>query len=151
MNYLCWSGLIILSLILQSRVSVLGVSPNLTVLLTYYAGVKYGETKGLFFGVFLGALEDSLSLHIFGPNLLGKGVIGYSSSIFVTGGLFRWTPLLGIIAVSLLTFADNSIVFLSRSLFDKVPAALSTALFISTMQSILNAPAGLFIRPKHAD
>lgn len=151
MKYLYWAISIFLSLFLQGKVSILGVSPDLTALLAYYAGIRYGETKGLLLGGFIGALQDSISLSILGPNLLAKGIIGFSASFFISGGFFRWTPLFGIIAISLFTFVDNSIVFLSKSLFDKAPAALSTALFVSVMQSLLNAPAGMFIRPKHVD
>jgi rod shape-determining protein MreD len=136
---------------MQSSVSFLGISPALTTILVFYAGIRYGGTKGLLLGVLIGALEDSLSLSMLGPNMLAKGIIGYSSSFFISMSIFRWTPLLGLIAISLFTFIDNSIVFLSKSLFDKVPTALSTAVFISIMQSILNAPAGIFIRPEHAD
>ena len=151
MKYLLWAILIISSFVLQARLSILGVSPDLSILLVYYAGIKYGEKKGMLTGVLIGALEDSMSLSIFGPNLLSKGIIGFFSALFVTGSLFRWTPFLGMIAVLFLTFLDNSIVFLSLSLFDRAPAAISNALFISLMQSILNAPAGILIRPKDAD
>ena len=151
MKYFYWLLMIFFSFLLQGHISVLGVSPNLSVLLVYYAGIRHGEIKGMLAGVLIGSLEDIMSLSLLGPNLLSKGIIGFSSAFFVTGGLFRWTPLLGIIAVLLLTFLDNSMTFLTLSLFDKVPAAVSNALFISLMQSLLNAPAGIFIRPEHAD
>ena len=151
MKYFLWAVLIIFSFVLQARLSIIGVSPDLSLLLVYYAGIKYGEKKGMLTGVLIGALEDSMSLSIFGPNLLSKGIIGFFSALFVTGSLFRWTPTLGLIAVLSLTFLDNSIVFLSLSLFDKVPAAISNALFIAILQSILNAPVGMLLRPKYAD
>jgi len=150
-TYLWWALLIFLSFFLQSRISVLGVSPDLTVLLVYYAGIKYGETRGLLSGVLIGALEDGLSSFIIGPNLLGKGMIGFSAAFFVSGGFFRWTPLLGMIAVSFFTVFDNAVVFLSRTMFDKMPAAPSSALFITVMQSVMNALAGIFMRPQHVD
>ncbi len=150
MKYLYWTLIIFLTFILQGRIVILGIPPDLTVLLVYYAGLKYGEKKGLLFGALIGALEDSISLSILGPNLLAKGMTGYFSS-FISGKLFRWTPLLGIIAVSLLTFFDNSVVFLSISLFKKMPTAVSKALYVSIMQCLLNAPAGIFIRPKYAE
>ncbi|MEW6109995.1 MAG: hypothetical protein AB1632_12630 [Nitrospirota bacterium] len=151
MKFFYWTILIILALVFQGRLSILGIYPDLTALMAYYAGIRYGETKGLLVGSLIGATQDIVSLYILGPNLLAKGAIGFLSAIFITGGIFRWTYLLGIIAVVIFTLIDNSIVFLSRSLFDKIPAPLSTALFIAIMQSILNAPAGIFIRPKHAD
>lgn len=151
MKYLFRALIVFVAFLLQTRITVLGVPPNLTVLLAFYAGIRYGETRGLVSGSFLGTLEDMASHSIIGPNLLGKGVIGYSSAFLISGGIFRWTPLLGIIAVSLLTILDNSIVFILRTLFDTMPAEPRSALYIAVMQSLLNAPAGLFIRPKHAE
>ncbi len=151
MTYILWAFLIFLSFFLQARISVLGVSPDLTALVVYYAGIKYGETRGLLSGVLIGALEDGLSSFIIGPNLLGKGMVGFFSAFFISGGFFRWTPLLGMIALSFFTVLDNSVVFLSRTLFDKMPAAPSSALFITIMQSVMNALAGIFIRPHNVD
>ncbi len=151
MKYLLWPIAVFVCFFLQGRVSVLGVSPDLTVLLVYYLGIRYGETRGLLAGVLIGALEDSLSSSIIGPNMLSKGIIGFSSSFFITGGFLRWTPFLGLIAVSFLTVIDNAVIFLAKSIFDKMPAAPSYALFVSIMQSVLNAIAGVFIRPRHAE
>lgn len=151
MKYVYWTCAIFISLILQDRILILGVSVNLTTLLAYYGGIRYGHTRGLLLGALIGALEDSITSSFLGPHLLSKGIIGYTSSFFVTGGVFRWTPLLGIVAVLLLTFMDNSVVFVTNSIFDKTPAAISSAFYISVLQSILNAPAGLFIRPASED
>jgi rod shape-determining protein MreD len=151
MKYLSLAALTFLALFLEGRISLLGISPDLTALLAFYVGMRHGETKGLLAGVVIGAIEDSISGSIIGPNLLGKAIVGFSSSFFVSGRLLRWTPLLGLIVVSLLTFSDGFVVFLAKSVFDKVPAVPSTAFFVSIMQSVLNAPAGIFVRPKNAD
>jgi rod shape-determining protein MreD len=151
MKYLFLTAALFLAFFLQGRISVLGISPDLTALLAFYIGIRYGQTQGLLAGVVIGALEDSISSSIIGPNLLAKGMVGFSSSFFVSGGLLRWTPLLGVIVVSLLTSLDGLVVFLTRSVFDRVPAAPSVAFLVSTMQSILNAPAGIFVRPKNVD
>jgi rod shape-determining protein MreD len=150
-KYLLWPIAVFLSFFLQGRISVLGISPDLTVLLVYYAGIRYGEKKGLLAGAVIGALEDSLSSSIIGPNLLSKGIVGFSASFFVTGGFLRWTPVLGLLAVASFTVLDNAVVFLAQSIFDKMPAAPSSVLFIAIMQSILNAIAGFYIRPKHVE
>jgi rod shape-determining protein MreD len=150
-RYLFWITAIFLALLLQGRVSLLGVVPNLTVLLVYYAGIRYGENRGLITGVLIGYLEDSLSNSIIGPNLLSKAMIGFFSAFFVSGGFFRWTTVLGIVAVSALTMADNMTVFLLRSIFDKMPVNFSNVLSISVMQALMNGPAGIFLRPKNAD
>ena len=151
MKYLTLAALSFLAFFLEGRISLLGISPDLTALLAFGVGIRYGETRGLLAGVVIGAIEDGISGSIIGPNLLGKGIVGFSSSLFVSGRLLRWTPLLGMIVVSLLTFVDGFVVFLARSVFDTVPALPSTAFFVAIMQSLLNAPAGIFVRPKNAD
>lgn len=151
MKYLAWTVAVFLALFLQGRLSFFGVKPDLTILLAYYAGIRYGERRGLLIGVLIGAVEDSVSSAIIGPNLLAKGLIGYFASSFVSGGFLRWTPVLGAIAAGTLTFVDNSVVFLLRSIFDTMPAMPTTALHIAAVQSLLNAPVGIFIRPRHAD
>lgn len=151
MKYLLWPLLIFLVFLLQSSVSLLAVSPNLTILLVYFIGIRYGRTTGLLSGVLIGALEDSLSSAMLGPNMLAKGMAGFLSASFISGNFLIWTPLLGAIAAAFLTFTGNTVVFLSLTLFDKLPTHPSTALFAATMQSLMNAPAGIFMRPKNAD
>ena len=151
MRYLFLAIAVLLAFFLQGRISVLGISPDLTALVVFYTGLRYGETKGLLLGIITGAIEDSLSLSFIGPHMLSKAIIGFSSYFFASGGLLRWTPVLGIFSVAFLTFTDNLVVILTKAMFDRMPALFSTAMFVSFMQSLLNAPAGIFIRPKHVD
>ena len=151
MKYLFLAATVFLTFFLQGRISVLGISPDLTALLIFYIGMKYGETKGLLLGALTGALEDALSGSFIGPRMLSKGIIGFSSYFFISGGFFRWTPVVGAIAVALLTASDNFIVFWTRTIFDKMPATLPEALFVTVMQALLNAPAGIFMGPRHVD
>jgi rod shape-determining protein MreD len=142
---------IFIAFLLQSGISVLGIFPNLTVLVVYYIGIRQGSTKGLLSGVLIGAVEDSLSSAILGPNMLAKGMVGFFSASFISGNVLIWTPVLGVIAAAFLTFTDNVIGFLSVSMFYKLPTNPSSALFAATMQSLINAPAGIFMRPKNAE
>ncbi len=151
MKYLFLSVAVFFTLFLQGRISVLGISPDLTVLLIFFAGMRYGETRGLLLGVLTGALEDALSGSFIGPHMLSKGIIGFSSAFFISGGYFRWTPLLGSFAVAILTVSDNFIVFWTRTIFDKMPAAPAEAIFVTVMQALLNTPAGIFMGPRHVD
>ncbi len=151
MKYPRWALIIFLAFLLQSSVSVLAVSPDLTMLVAYFIGIRHGRTDGLLFGGLIGALEDSLSSGMLGPNMLAKGMVGFLSASFISGNFLIWTPLSGTVSAALLTFADNAIVYLSLTIFDKVPTHPSAALFIATMQSLMNAPAGIFMRPKNVD
>ena len=151
MTRLFWASALFAALILQSKISILSVTPNLTAMFAYYAGIKHGQNRGMIYGMLIGALEDSVSAPLIGPNMIGKGVIGYLSSFFVSGGIFIWTPLLGMLAASLLTIIDNSVVYTMLGIFDKIPASLSWTVLISIMQAMLNSIAGIYIKPAHAD
>lgn len=151
MRYVAWLLIGFCAFLLLGRVSVLGVVPNLTVLLAYYSGIRYGANKGLLAGLLIGFFEDSLSGGLVGPNMLSKGLVGYAAAFFIAGGLFRWTPLLGIISVSALTLAGNIVTVLSETLFNKMPGSVASIVFVSVMQALLNAPAGAFMRPEHVD
>lgn len=144
---LCWVGVTFFVFILQGRVSFLDVAPNFTVVLAYYAGIRKGEVSGMFIGSLIGVIEDSLSCAFLGPNLLSKGLVGFFSS-FMSGSFFRWTTLLGIIGISTLTLIDSTVVLVSRSIFERLPVSISGAAFIIIVQLMINAPLGIFIRPK---
>lgn len=151
MNYLLWASALFLAFLLQAKISILSVSPNITALFAYYAGIKHGQYRGMLFGLLIGSIEDSLSSPMLGPNMLGKGLVGFLSSFFISGGIFVWTPLLGMIAAAFLTLIDNSAVFLCLSIFDKLPTNLYTTIFVTIMQALINSAAGMFIKPAHAD
>ena len=148
MIYLLWAAIIFLTLIIQGSVSLFDVTPNLTVVLACYAGIRKREVKGMFFGSLIGIIEDSLSGAFLGPNLLSKSLVGYLSS-FIYSRFFIWTPLLGIISISVLTLIDSSVVFMSRSIFNKMPVSIGASVFIIAIQSLSNAPFGIFLRPKN--
>lgn len=143
--FLC---IIFFAFLLQSHVSVFGAPPNLTAAIAYYFGLKNGETKGMLFGSFIGLVEDCLSGGIIGPNLLGKGLVGFFSS-FMSGGFFRWTPLSGMIGIALLTSFDGIIVFISRTAFEHMPTSITKAIFIILISAIMNSLLGIFLRPKN--
>ena len=147
MIYVLWTAIILLTVLAQGSVSFIHIKFNLTIILVCYIGMKRGEIPGMFFGALIGLIEDILSGVLIGPNILSKGLIGYLSSSLYRK-LFIWTPLIGAINIFSLTFLDRSIVFILRSIFDKIPVDIGTALFIIMVQSLVNAPLGIFIKPK---
>lgn len=148
MIYIIWVVIILTIVVVQGSITLLDVTPNLTVILVYYLGIKQKEVKGMFLGALIGLIEDILSYNNFvGPNFLSKGLIGSLSST-IANKIFIWTPILGIISILIFTLIDSFIVFSSKSLFYVIPTKISTALFISLIQSLINAPFGIFIKPK---
>jgi rod shape-determining protein MreD len=148
MTYVLWAGIILFTFFIEERISVFHVAPNFAALLVYYAGIRKGKLEGLFLGSIVGTVEDSLSGTFLGPNLLSKGIIGFFSS-FMSGSFFRWTPLLGAIGIGVLTMVDNTIVFTTRSFFDRMPTGFGAAAFKIIIQSLINIPLGLFLKPKN--
>jgi rod shape-determining protein MreD len=146
MIYLVWAVVFFFALVMQGSLSLFDIVPNFTVLVAFYAGMKYGDIRGLAVGAVAGMIEDSLSGAFIGPNLLSKGLVGYMSS-FLYQRFFVWNPLLGTISVVMVTFADSLTVFFLRSLFDRMPVSAGAALLIIVVQSLINAPFGLFLKP----
>lgn len=138
------------SFVLQTKIKIFGVPPELTVVVVYYIGVTGGTAKGMILGSLIGIAEDSITGGIIGPNLLGKGMVGFFSSS-IAGGLFRWTPLLGLLIISALTMLDGLVVFLSRMFYETLPLPPHRALLTVVIQGLINAFAGIFIKPGHAD
>lgn len=134
--------------LLESRISIFGARPDLAAAIAYYFGLKNGETKGLLFGSFIGLIGDSLSGGILGPNILGKGMVGFFSA-FMSGSFFRWTPVLGAIGISLLTVSNGIIVFLSKTLFEHMPTSIPSAMSIIFTAALINSLLGIFMRPQN--
>ncbi|MDQ7787311.1 MAG: rod shape-determining protein MreD [Thermodesulfovibrionales bacterium] len=147
MKYIVVPIILFFLFVLQGSFSFHQITPNLTVLLACYAGIKGREMKGILYGALVGIVEDSLSGAFLGPHLLSKSLVGYLSSLLYSR-FFIWTPYLGILSVALLTFLDGSLVFLMRGIFDKMPAGAGTASVVILVQSLINAPAGIFLKPK---
>jgi rod shape-determining protein MreD len=150
MRCFLWAVVILCTFILQERTSLFNVTLNLTCVLAYYAGIRKGEMTGLLVGSLVGIIEDSLSGTFLGPHLLSKGLVGFFSST-MSGSVFRWTPFLGVVGISVFTFLDSTVVFISRSLFEKMPMDISPALFIFIIQILANALLGLAIKPEDAE
>lgn len=136
-----------LAFVLESKVTVMGVAPNLTVLLVYFVGLRGGERRGLLFGALIGAISDSLAGNILGPAFIGKATAGYIAPR-LTKGFFRWMPVLGVFALASVAVVDGAIEFFALTMFDDMPASLGRAVVIVLSQAAMVAAAGLFIKPK---
>lgn len=147
MKYLLWAVITFLTFGLQGSISLFDITPNFTVVLACYAGIREGEGKGLLLGSLIGMVEDSLSGGLFGPHLLSKGLTGYFSALLYSK-IFVWTPLLGVITAIVFTMADSFAVYTARSIFADMPSRFGAAAIIMAVQSLINAPFGFFLRKK---
>ncbi|MCE5193948.1 MAG: hypothetical protein LLF28_00585 [Nitrospiraceae bacterium] len=139
---------IILVYVFESRITILDVSPNLSAAIAYFFGLRNGETKGIFLGSFVGLLGDTLTGNFLGPNILSKGLVGFFAS-FLSGSFFRWTPVLGIAGISVLTAIDGIVVFITMSAFQYTPTSIVNAGSIILISSGINSILGLLLRPRH--
>jgi rod shape-determining protein MreD len=142
-EYLFWLSLISVAMAVD-RAGFLNLKLNLTLLLIYYMGIKWPESKAVLWSAGVGFIEDSLSLRIIGPNMLSKCSVIFIASFFRTG-IFNFTPLLNALLSFAFTLIDGAVVYFSLSVFDTRPADISSAIDSIMFQSLINAVSGYFI------
>ncbi len=160
MNVLKWILLAVLVFLLQTQCPFIREFSNLTVILVYYFGLKshqrnsgrdYSGSKSEFesvvFGVIIGGMEDVISGSIIGPGILSKGLLGLMTPIIFTDMIFKWTPLWGVIIVVIFTLFDGMVVVGSRMMFTGVHVTGVIVLQAMCVQSIINMPFGILLRP----
>ncbi len=140
-----WTGIILVTLVIQTFFSISLFKLNLTLLPVYYLGFKRGEIAGFSSGVFVGFLEDTLSGQLMGPSILGKGLVGVLAS-YLSDRFFIWVPMLGIVSVFLFTVLDELIVYLSLTIFSNQPTGLKEFAFAAILKGLINSPIGGFIK-----
>lgn len=136
-----WILLSVLVLFIQSRMFILGIKPELSVIIVFIYGMRIrNENRATIFGFITGLIEDSLS-GVWGPNMISKSVVGFISANII-GGFFVWTPLLGVTGLFFITVLDSFINTLVLSLkMEMLPSSLWMA-YTVLLQAFLNAPLG---------
>lgn len=133
--------------VIESRMTVFGAGLNLTVLFAYWAGLRYGPSQGVLAGATLGAVADSVSGGMLGPYMLSKATAGYMAS-HLRGGLFMWSPFLGLMGVMIITGVDGLIAYACHVVFEQSATPVFEAAGTIFWQSALNCWAGLLLRPE---
>jgi cell shape-determining protein MreD len=100
------------------------------------------------FGAFIGLMEDILSGPLIGASFFSKGFLAFLTIQSFSGLFFRWTPLLGVIVISALTFLDNVIILGFRMIFSESSMNIMPYLKMIFIQIITNLPFGIIIKPK---
>ena len=78
----CFVVFIILSIQVSNVFAILGVNPDILLLLVILHSIYYGEYKGEIFGFIIGLLEDVLSGTLFGINAFILTLIAWLTSIY---------------------------------------------------------------------
>jgi len=146
---LLWIIILLTIIFFESMIALPYLKLNLTLVPVYYIGVREGAFQGCLSGIFTGFLEDAISGDFIGPSILSKGFIGIISS-YLSDRFFIWKPMLGIISIFLLSMIEETIVYFSLTIFSKGPTSFQEFLMMSFIRSIINIPAGRFIKPKNA-
>ncbi|HJP19275.1 MAG TPA: rod shape-determining protein MreD [Nitrospinota bacterium] len=72
---------IILLFVFQTTIlhsfTILGVRPDIVLILTFFICVNLGEDRGAISGFGLGLIQDCLSSNLLGANAFSKGVVGF--------------------------------------------------------------------------
>jgi hypothetical protein len=165
MKILKWILFVFLIFFVQMQFALFNVPLNLVLVIVYAFGLKTleksktdksfskysgagSEIKSAAFGASVGLLEDIIAGGILGPAFLSKGIIGFLTIVIFTDIVFRWTPLIGIIAIITLTVLDGIIVTGLHVLFAGISINYLKELLILFMQAILNIPFGIIFRPR---
>ena len=144
-----WIAVIVVmaAFVIETRFTPFGLGLNVTVLLAYYVGLRYGPMQGVLAGAAIGAAADSVSGGMLGPMMLSKSTAGYMASN-LRSGLLIWTPALGVMAVMAVTLVDGLMAHGALSVFGQGSVSLGEVSKTVFWQALINAAAGLLIRPR---
>jgi|SRR5690554_2080252 len=105
-------GVLLLSIALQSTVlaklSFLGVTPDLILVIVVCYGLLHGPIKGLFLGLLGGFLLDLTGGGILGIHTLAKAALGYGAG-FLEKTVFKDNVLVPVLALLVATIAQGII------------------------------------------
>jgi rod shape-determining protein MreD len=122
--------------------TVLGVRPDVILILATFIGVRLGKTKGAIAGFFLGLIQDSLSGAFLGPNAFSKGVVGFIFGNLRTKILFEnfFSQIFCNMAAALINGAIILIIF-SLTILDKALVDINLKnLFLTAIYTALASP-----------
>jgi rod shape-determining protein MreD len=141
---LVWAGkvalLIVIAVILQilviSRISVLGVTADLFLVLTVLVGLGAGALQGALFGFFAGVVHDTIFFQPLGVHALIFVLVGYFAGMILTrfGTVNLW-------AIFILTGVTS---FASQVAFGVLQFAMGPKSAFLTMVGVQMIPEALF-------
>jgi len=139
---------IFLTILLQETVfnhlAILGIKPDIPLILSYGIGLYKGEMKGLLFGGFIGLMVDASTGILLGPNLTGKAIVGFSSG-YIKGKIFRVTHGVNLILLFILSLLEGFINLLLINIFIVSSPVEEAFLRIILPQAIYSSIFGVLI------
>ena len=165
MGFLKILFLIFLTFLVQTQVSVFSRTLNLAVVLVYHFGLRSitsqpkmggyfssrAEFQGTAFGAGIGLVEDILSGSIIGPAFLSRGLTGFLAVIVFTDVVYKWTPMVGVVTLAIITVLDGALVAGLKVLFTDLNIKGIAVLQILLIQVLVNIPFGIVLKPGNLD
>jgi len=151
MNVIANIFLIVLLFVFQTTFlhsfTIMGVRPDIVLILTFFISVNLGEGRGAISGFTLGLIQDCLSSNLLGTNAFSKGIVGFifgylRDKIFFENIFSQFTFVL------LASLVDTAIIFLIVFLTipDKTQMAIVlNKLLLSSVYTTLVAPLFILI------
>ncbi len=96
-----------------------GVKPDLVLVLVCAYSLKFGQTRGVIYGMAAGLLVDVSGGLILGPNLIGKSVVAFLIRS-LRENLFQWNIYVNTIMIVMLSGIDIFLVYACFEFFSKV-------------------------------
>lgn len=159
-----WGSLAVMVFTVQTQLSFMHNSLDLTVVLVYFYGLRnldrvsmreyFGggsEIRTTAFGAVIGLTEDILMGHLIGPGFLSKGLAGFFTSVIFSDVAFRWTQIWGVSAIAAFTLLDGAILTTSRNMFSDLNINISHVLLNMLVQVVLSVPFGIMLKPRTID
>lgn len=110
-TFLKWVALFICAFVLQTTlipsISIMGVKPDLLVLVLFMMAIKTGTMPAIYVGFLLGLAQDLYSPSILGQCALAKTLAGFFASLF-NEKIMRLDPIF-LIVILVFTFFVNDI------------------------------------------
>jgi rod shape-determining protein MreD len=138
--------LIILLFVFQTTLlhccTILGVRPDVILILATFIGVRLGKAKGATAGFFLGLIQDCLSGVFLGPNAFSKGVVGFIFGNLRAKILFEnfFTQIFCNMAAALIDGAIILIIFSLTILNKALVDVILSNLFLTAIYTALASP-----------
>jgi cell shape-determining protein MreD len=160
--WLKWFLVVLAVFIAQTTITFFGIPLSLGIVLVYafllktlyeqakvseYQGMQ-AELKGTAFGMGTGMVEDLLAGSIVGPGIFSKGLIGFAVAALFSDAILRWSPLVGAVLITVMTFTDGLLIMLLRVLFSETNINRTDTLFALSIQMLINIPFGLLLKPR---
>ncbi len=124
MRWVALALLLVVCLVLETTLfhwlSILGVQPDLVLILVVFFALFSGSSGGAFFGFLGGLAQDALTGQYLGLNALTKLVIGYSVAQ-VERKVYKDYPLIPVMVVFMVSLANQILVFILSAPFTAQP------------------------------